>query len=244
MYENIRSRIVLTLRSRTIRLLLVIGLVGGILVGTLLAFDLWDVVLAAPPIDGNPISVEGPTTASSVPHDIIQAVIVADIDGNSYPDIAFGQAHSLTIKANTGATTTQWMPGLTIGSATYDIRGVDAVDLDRDGAIDLISASADDSGNSQLRLWRNPTLPFTNSWATYNTLTTSAISLTSIASADLDRNGTPDLVSGGLDGVLRLWSNPLTGAQPFATSWPSPAAIATTDRIRRILIADIDRDGM
>jgi hypothetical protein len=207
--------------------------------------NLSGLVFAAPPIEGNPISVQGPTAIPSISEGAIRRVVAADLDTNGHPDIAFGQADLLRIKANTGITTTQWAQTVTVGSAAYTIRDVHAVDIDRDGAIDLISASADDVGNSQLRLWQNPTSPFTNSWATGNTLTTSAISLTSIASADLDRNGTADLVSGGLDGIVRLWSNPLTDTQEFAASWPSPATIPTPgDQISQVLTADVDRDGL
>jgi len=202
-------------------------------------------VFAAPPIEGNPISVQGPTIISSTSEGVIRTAVAADLDINGYPDIAFGQADMLRIRANTGITATQWAQTVTVGSATYAIRDVQAVDINRDGAIDLVSASADDVGNSQLRLWQNPTSPFTNSWTTGNTLTASAISLTSVASADLDRNGTPDLVSGGMDGVLRLWSNPLTGTQDFVTPWPSPVTVSTPgDQVRQVLTTDVDRDGL
>lgn len=224
-------------------------LVGALLVGTITMamtmVALWGSVLAAPPIGGDPISVQGPTAIPSTSEGVIHAAVAADLDTDGHADIAFGQADLLRIKANVGITTTQWAQTVTVGSATYTIRDVHAVDTDRDGAIDLVSASADDAGNSQLHLWQNPTSPFTDLWAVSNTLTTSAISLTSVTSGDLDRNGTLDLVSGGLDGILRLWPNPLTSTQPFTTPWSSPAIISTPgDQIRQVIVADIDRDGL
>jgi len=207
---------------------------------------LWKAALAAPPIEENPISVEGPTAILPTSPGFIRAVVAADLDTDGHSDIVYGQANLLRIQQNVGITTTEWAQTVTVGSATYDIRDVQTVDLDRDGVMDLISASADDAGNSQFRLWQNPTSPFASSWSVSNTLVvTSAISLTTVASADLDGNGTPDVVSGGLDGVLRLWSNPLTGTQGFVTSWPLPAIIPTPgDQVRQVLITDIDRDGL
>jgi len=230
------------LRSR--RLSLVVALLSGVAAAVVTIIALSAIVLAAQPIGGNPISVQGPTPIPSTSQGVIRAVAAADLDANGHADLAFGQVDQLWIQANVGITAAQWGQTATVGSATYDVRDVHTVDLDRDGAIDLVSASADDIGNSQLRLWQNPGLPFTNPWSISNTLTTSVLSLTSVTSADLDRNGTPDLVSGGLDGVLRLWSNPLTGTQAFVMLWPSPVAISTPgDQIRRVQIADVDRDG-
>ena len=223
-------------------------LLGALVVGTMAIIvglvELCDVALAAPPIDGEPISVQGPTSIYASSQGVVRAVVAADLDADGHPDIALGQADQLRIEANVGLTTTQWATAVTIGSTTRDVRDMQAVDLDRDGLIDLISASADDDGDSRLILWQNPELPFNRSWAVSSTLATSAISLTSVASADLDGNGTPDLVSGGLDGVLRLWSNPLTGTQPFTAAWPSAATISTSgDQIKKVLVADVDRDG-
>ena len=222
-----------------------LGTLLGITAVAVMMVVLQNGVLAAPPIEGNPISVQGPITIHSDSNGVMRAVVAADLDVDGHSDLAFAQANLLRIKRNTGVTTTQWAQTVAVGSAAYDIHALHAVDLDRDGAIDLVSAAADDAGNSQLRLWHNPTSPFANSWTVSHTLTTAAISLTSISSADLDRNGSPDLVSGGLDGVLRLWSNPLTGTQAFTTTWSSAVTISTPgDQIRQVLIADIDRDGL
>lgn len=222
-----------------------LGVLLGIIAVAVMMVALQNGVLAAPPIEGNPISVQGPTTIQSDSNGVVRALVAADLDIDGHSDLAFGQANLLRVKRNTGITTTQWAQAVDIGSAAYDIRAVHAVDLDRDGAIDLVSAAVNDAGNSQLRLWQNPTSPFANSWTVNNTLTTATISLTSISSADLDRNGTLDLVSGGLDGVLRLWSNPLTGTQAFTAAWPAAVTILTpNDQIRQVLIADIDSDGL
>ena len=231
-------------RSKPARALVVGILLVGTIAMTVMVINLWDVVLAAPPIGGEPISVQGPTSIVSNSQGTIQAVVAADLDTDGHPDLAFGQSDALRIVANTGVTTTEWALIVTVTGAPYDIQDVQAVDLDRDGALDLVSASADGTGDSQLRLWQNPTSPFANSWTVSNTLATSAISLTSVASGDLDRNGTSDLVSGGLDGVLRLWSNPLTGTQSFDTAWPSPATVSTLgDQVRQVVVVDVDRDG-
>ena len=239
-----KSSIVSALCSRTVRLSLVMSLAIGAIAVTMLMLDTWGIVLAAPPIEENPVSLEGPTTISGASQGIIRALIAADLDTDGHADLAFGQANRLMIQAHVGVTTTQWAQTVTVGSAAYAIRDVAAVDLDQDGAPDLISASADDAGNSQISLWQNPALPFTNSWAVSRTLATTAISLTTVATGDLDRNGTPDLVSGGLDGELRFWSNPLTGTQPFDTAWTVTATIAIPgDQIAQVLIADVDRDG-
>ena len=230
--------------SRSSRLSLIIALLLGTLAVAVMVSHLPGIAFAAQPIGGNPISMQGPTALPVTPQGVMRAVAAADLDADGHADLAFGQADQLRVMSNVGITTAQWAQTVTVGSAMYNIRDVLAVDLDRDGAPDLVSASADDVGNSQLCLWRNPASPFTNAWSVSNTLTTSVLSLTTIASADLDGNGTLDLVSGGLDGILRLWSNPLTGTQPFDTPWPSPVTIATPgDRIRQVWIADIDRDG-
>jgi hypothetical protein len=225
--------------------LAVLGTLLGVISFAIIMTILWQAALAAPPIEESPVSMEGPATISSTPQGVIRTVAAADLDGDGHPDMAYGQANLLRIQRNAGITTTEWVPAVTAGSAAYTLRNVHPVDLDRDGAVDLVSASADEVGNSQLSLWQNPTSPFANPWTVSNTLVSSVISLTTVASADLDGNGTPDLVSGGLDGVLRLWSNPLTGTQAFATSWLSLNTISTPgDLVRRVVIADVDRDGL
>ena len=198
---------------------------------------------AAAPIAGHPASIAPPTTTYTTTAGLIRAVVAADLDTDGHPDLIIGRGPTLTIQANSGLTLTKWAQTVTVGAAAHPIRALCTADLDRDGHPDLVSAAAAGSGPSQLRLWRNPGDPFTNTWPTGHTLTTAAISLTAVAAADLDSNGTPDLVSAGRDGLLRLWDNPLTGTQPFTTPWPAPALITAAHPISRVLVADLDRDG-
>ena len=64
------------------------------------------------------------------------------------------------------------------------------------------------------------TQPFTTPWTISNTLDALGSAGLSVAIADFDYNGTPDVAVGDVAGTVTVWSNPFTettGTKPLIT---------------------------
>ncbi len=172
--------------------------------------------------------------------DAVHAVAVGDVDHDGRIDVVSGDAQGhVRLWRNDGAPFAgPWEASTFIGAVDGSVQGLHLADLDRDGYLDLVVV--DDRGD--ITLFRNPSTPFTSTWAR-KVLSAGPYPLWSIAVADLDQDGWPDLITGGdrrYAFELLTWENDGT---PFAGSW-SAAPIGNPDtNIFALAIADIDYNG-
>lgn len=163
------------------------------------------------------------------------ALAITDLDGDAFPDLAIAHRDSGDIAlmrqdpANPGL-----IASTTTLSAAAGLSRLLAVDLDRDGRLDLVSLNAT---TRELRTWRQD--------ATRGTFT-AGVTITvgngpdQLTAGDLDGDGRPELlVSNGLSGNLTLLPSSASAASGFGPatmlqSAASPSALA---------LADLDRDG-
>ena len=200
-------------------------------------------VLGTNPIGGITHSFVGAVDVAAASDDV-HALSIGDLDNDGYFDLVYGAGVTLAVIENDGTPFGDWPSANSLGSASNPIADVALADFDHDGWEDIVSVT-EGAGINEVKLWQNPTMPFTIPWAVSNTLANSlSISITSVTVADLDVDGFTDLVIGGSDGEIRLWANPLTATAPFTNSWGAPFIAASASAgITDLAVADIDRDG-
>ena len=162
------------------------------------------------------------------------AIAAADFDGDIHPDLVVGSTSSLQIMLNSGTGTFHAGPVSTsvpLGLAN----AVVAADLDRDGRADIVAGNEDvvavirGNGDGTLDVPAHLDLP----------IGTGPAYTADVATADLDRDGTPDIVTlGAADGqnTVHVLRGGCTGT---AASEDYPVGPAWS-----LLIADVDHDGL
>jgi len=202
------------------------------------------IVLATNPIDGDTHSFDDEIVNVGATASDVRALSIKDLDNDGYFDLVYGAGSTLAVIENDGTPLDGWPSVDEVGTAQNTITAIALADFDHDGSADIVSVTGG-SGSNEVKLWQNPTMPFTNSWTESNTLTNSlGISVTCVAAVDLDVDSFADLVVGGSDGDVRLWANPLTPTAPFTSSWNGPSIAASASvGINDLAVADVDRDG-
>ena len=224
-------------RNRVLR-----GSLAFLLVGLVL-LTVYGPALAADPPEGTRHSFLGSTGAATTDEDVL-ALVVADLDNDTYADLAYGDGSTVLAAQNSRDAATSWPVVVEVGTTTNAVAAIALADFDRDGWQDLVAVTADASGGNEVTLWQNPTAPFTDTWTVSHTIADSlSYGLTAVAAVDLDRNGTIDVVAAGDNGVIYLWSNP--GSSPFTTGWGTPATVTVgSDPLGALAVADLDGDGL
>ena len=158
--------------------------------------------------------------------------VVADFDGDGDMDMAASMLGHDTIslfEQGPGGTWTEH----TLISGHVNLFGVTTGDYDRDGDIDVAMGS-DNAGG--ILLWlENPGVMQSN-WAQHSVVN-GVGQFHSIRTADLDRNGTPDLVGRGGGDQIAWFANDGTGG-----GW-AQTQIAPNVFGGELAIGDIDQDG-
>jgi len=172
-------------------------------------------------------------------------VDAADLDGDGDLDLAgaseltdgiYEQQADIAWFENADGTGTSWIQH-DVAPFFENASEVHAVDLDGDGDQDLVGAHLPSFGASQFHWWENLAgdggtwlehlVPFSFQGSGY------------LDVADVDRDGDPDLVGGGLNtGSVFLWRN-LDG---LGTSWQT-SFVTTLPGGRHLELADADGDG-
>ncbi len=180
---------------------------------------------------------------------------VADLDRDGRMDLAVAATDSagdsqLVLWQNpitaVGSFTTAWMISTTLtGTAHITLTTLAVGDLDQDGALDVVAAGRD----GLIRLWHNPlagTQAFTTAWDSPTVVGRPGEEVSQVALVDSDRNGWLDIVAvmSGTSPVVRLWQNPLTGAQPFTTPWVVSNTLGSLGSGGlSVVVADFDSNG-
>lgn len=168
----------------------------------------------------------------------VRAVYAADVDTDGYMDILSASSTDNTIAWYEHDGTTTTTPTFTAHTITNNALGVAALhvgDLDRDGDMDILSAS---ETNDTIAWYENDgaTLPT----FTAHTITTTADQATSVYAQDLDGDGDLDVLAAStLDDTIAWFEND-GAADPSFT----PHTITTaSDGVRSVQAADVDGDG-
>ena len=171
-----------------------------------------------------------------------QAVATADMDGNGFSDLVVaiqnhaGPAGAVSVAlASAGGFLGQ--PVL-YGSGGYEASAVAIADLNHDGKPDIAVANRGCSPTGGCQVSSVAVL-LGNGDGTFQTAEPYSLGIsgaTSVAIADLNRDGIPDLISGGLDSIVVLLGN---GDGTFQPAVSFPAAL----RPMSVAVADLNSDG-
>ena len=213
-------------------------------VTTLLTLALVTPAAAAPPTFSGPT----PFTTGS----FANAVTAADLNGDGRPDLVTANADTNGAGGNTVLTNTTAAgaaaPSFTGPSSfgaflrPYDVT---AADLNADGRLDLVTANNGDSTVSGTSVLTNTTTPGAAA-PTFNGPTPFAAGTeaTSVAAADLNADGRPDLVTANAEeaaGLTVLMNTTTAGAGEPSFTGPTP--FGAGDRPYAVVTPDLNGDG-
>ncbi|HEV8241525.1 MAG TPA: FG-GAP-like repeat-containing protein [Thermoanaerobaculia bacterium] len=186
-----------------------------------------------------PTSFGAPAPLSWVVHSIAPrrtpevpaAIAIADFDGDERPDFATVENAELVLRFGAQRSSSAWKATV-IGPASPRTERLLAVDLDNDGAWDLVGA-----GGDGLAAWRG------NGKGGFTTATSSfgldKVPGTAVAALDYDSEGDLDLAAAGEHGV-ELLRNALSGPLVAVGKQALRGAPAGADDV---VASDLDRDG-
>jgi VCBS repeat protein len=161
-------------------------------------------------LDGNSGALVA-TASSPRPDGALVAAIAADVDGDCDDDLIIAtDAAPPTIFRRTGTT---FDGGTALGGGP--VTAITAADVDADGAVDLITASA-----TSLLLWRNDGAGSFGPDQPALVAGTKLTSAKALAVADVDANGAPDLVVGQTAAPMQAWLGDGSGFQPNDAAIP------------------------
>ena len=172
------------------------------------------------------------------------AVAVADLNSDGKPEIIvanfFGSSVSvLTNQTATGATMASFSAQATFGTGSSPM-SIAIADINGDGKLDILTA---DAGASDVAVLRNTTTTgaATPSFAGYLSLSAGGAP-SSVASADLNGDGKPDIVvSNKNDGTVSVFQNTTTVAT--APTFAAPQILSVGSQPYGVAIADFNGDG-
>jgi len=126
-----------------------------------------------------------------------------------------------------------------IGTSDSTVRAIAHADLDNDGDLDIISGNF----GGEVIAWENNGSPFSGSWA-HSHIGTAKDEVARMDTADLDKDGDPDIVVGcgpGDDYQIIAWEN---NGSPFSGPWARHDLAAVRETYcSNVLCADLDGDS-
>jgi hypothetical protein len=179
-------------------------------------------------------------TASDIATDADGAtsVFAADMDNDGDMDILSASTEDDTIAwyENNNGDGSSWTASDIDTNADY-AESVFAADMDNDGDMDIVSASAIDDTIA----WYENDGASDPSW-TASDIATSADYATSVFAADMDNDGDMDIVSASWnDDTIAWYEN--TATFSFTPSWTSRSVTTSLDGPNSVHAADLDNDG-
>ena len=190
--------------------------------------------------DGTPFNGLWSSNAAFSALNIGQALAVADLDNDSYLDIAANVNTSdgwVNVFRNDG---TPFVGAWASNVMGYTCSGwpgdIDAADLDNDGYVDLVTSCGYLPYYNQ-RIWKNDGTPFSGTWS-MNGL--GNVSGTRAATGDFDLDGRVDIAMVCNNGDVLAWENDGT---PFSGSWTRRDIGKATSSGMAVVTGDLDGDG-
>jgi len=163
-------------------------------------------------------------------------VHVADMDGDGDLDIVSASYvdHTIAWYENDGAADPSWTAA-DIATSAIGARDVHVADMDGDGDLDIVSASATDDTIA----WYENDGASDPSWTAAD-IATSADGAYDVHVADLDGDGDLDIVSASGNDDTIAWYENDGAADP---SWSAADIATSADDVRGVHVADMDGDG-
>jgi hypothetical protein len=165
------------------------------------------------------------------------AVDISDVDGDGDPDIVTSSANDDTIAWYENLQVPFVWPKTIINVEFRAPASVFAADVDQDGDVDVLSASSNDDSI----VFHDNLLGDGSLWIP-RTITSVANEVRSVAAADLDGDGDPDVFSASLGDDRVAWYE--NGTIHRSASYPFTTVISTQDAgPGAVISADLDGDG-
>ena len=173
--------------------------------------------------------------------DDTRSVYAADMDGDDDIDVLSASKgdNKIAWYENTSGDGSSWTPH-TITTDANSARSVYAADMDGDGDIDALSASANDDKIAWYENTSGDDLSVDNSSWTPHTITTNANSAQSVHAADMDGDGDIDALSASADDDKVVWYENIFGNGSF---WRPHTITTNADSAQSVHAADVDGDG-
>jgi len=167
-----------------------------------------------------------------------QSVYAADVDGDGDTDLMSASLvdNKIAWYENTAGDGTAWTEHVISTTADGAI-SVCAADVDGDGDIDLMSASANDD---KIRWYENLTIHRSACFPQQSVITTDAVEPTSVYAADVDGDGDTDLMSASYMNDKIAWYENTDGD---GSAWNTCNVTTTADGASSVYAADVDGDG-
>ena len=164
------------------------------------------------------------------------SVSVADLDGDGDWDVLSASLLDDTVAwhENTAGDGSAWTPHTITSSADYAYSVV-AADVDGDGDTDVLSASRDDDTIG----WYENT-DGSGSFASRQVISNSANGARSVYAADVDGDGTTDVLSASEYADQVMWYRNTSGD---GSVWVAHAITTAADGAMSVFAADVDGDG-
>jgi hypothetical protein len=134
-------------------------------------------------------------------------------------------------------------PGETLLHYSGDAACLQSIDFDADGDIDLVIGMSSNiflclNNQSLFEIFPLGSLPPDNGYS-------DVISLGGITAADMNNDGKIDLLTGGVQGIVRLWTNKYDQLPPFTPSIQQPSVFQAHKKIQfNISSVDINHDDI
>jgi hypothetical protein len=175
----------------------------------------------------------------------IYSVKEADLDNDGDLDLVTGlistSTHEVMVWENDGDPFGGSWTSQDVGAPNAHVYSVDVGDLDNDGDLDIVTASAA-GARYEVIVWRNNGTPFANEWQPFDVIAPD-VTVNSVVCSDLDNDGDLDLVTGSDYTTNEILAIENSG-NPWDESWAAVGVGNTgTYYVNSVAVDDLNNDG-